>query len=280
MFLVGHAMVGFLIAYGLVRILGRSSDRRKGAATTTSIARISFALVMLLAVLPDIDIVFQALGIMPHKTYTHSVILDGLLVAPAIFVVARWSPLRQTLAASLAYSLAYAQHMFDDIVVGTLNVAYPFGNVPVGIGIAYGSVYHLALEIALVAVVAVIVVSRSFGNAAVQQQQLLKSGQQQSTKFPSSSSIANHYHGLFMSGFGKLDKLCFALLVLSLLVSFAYLLQEMKSIPRLYIDSELEVALFVVLHLSALALVSFMILVSRENAKLVSISGTGVVRDM
>jgi hypothetical protein len=272
MFLVGHAMVAFLIAFAIHRTLGAVAEKRKEGAVT----KISFALVMLLGVLPDIDIVFQALGIIPHKTFTHSVILSAMVVAPAIFAVARW-PLKQTLVASLAYVLAYSQHLFDDIVVGTLNVAYPFGSLPVGIGIPYGSVYHLALEIVLVAVVAAIVMKRSFGKAGLQSQQRSQLSQSQSNYH---SSPPNSSFPSFLFGFGKVDKLCYALLMLSFLVSFAYLLHEMKALPRLFIESELEVALFVILHLSALALVSFMILVAREHARLRSISRQDNIRDV
>lgn len=267
MFLVGHAMVAFLIAFAISRTLGAAEKRKEGAVT-----RISFALVMLIGVLPDIDIVFQALGIMPHKTFTHSVILSAMVVAPAIFVVARW-PLKQTLVASLAYALAYSQHMFDDIIVGTLNVAYPFGSLPVGIGIAYGSVYHLALEIVLVVVVAAIVMSRSFGKAGLQPQQRL-----QLQKHQLNYHSSPFYSLSFLFGFGRIDKICYVLLMLSFLVSFVYLLHEMKALSRLFIESDLEVALFVILHLSALALVSFMVLVSREHAKLESYSRGDKVR--
>lgn len=267
-------MVAFLIAYVISRTLGSAADKkRKGGAAT----RISFALVMLLGVLPDIDIVFQALGIIPHKTFTHSVILSAMVVAPAIFVVDRW-PLKQTMVASLAYALAYSQHMFDDMIVGTLNVAYPFGSLPVGIGIPYGSVYHLALEIVLVAIVAAIVMKRSFGKAGLQSQQRSQLSQSQSNYH--SSPSPNSPSPSFLFGFGKVDKVCYALLMLSFLVSFVYLLHEMKALSRLFIESELEVALFVILHLSALALVSFTILVSREHARLKSISRQDNIRDV
>lgn len=261
MFLVGHAIVAFLIAYAVSRAL--ATEKRKDRAAT----KISFALVMVLGVLPDIDILFQALGIMPHKTFTHSVILSAIVVAPAIFVVARW-PLKQTLAASMAYALAYAQHLFDDIIVGTLNVAYPFGSLPVGIGIDYGSVYHLALEIVLVALVAAIFLSRSFGKARLQSWKNLPWQKYQSNYYYYSSASSMS----FLFGFGRVDKVCYALLMLSFLVSFAYLLYEMKALPRLFIESDLEVALFVILHLSALALASFMIFVSREHARVESYS--------
>ena len=76
MYLVGHAMVAFLIAFGV-------SKKFKGG-------RISFVLVMLLACLPDIDILLQSAGITAHKTYTHSLILSAVIVPAIIFGIAKW----------------------------------------------------------------------------------------------------------------------------------------------------------------------------------------------
>jgi hypothetical protein len=280
MFLVGHALVAFLIAYCIFFMMYNGNTitvggiNRKNAEKTKIIAtktKISFALVMLLGILPDFDMVFQAAGIMPHKTFTHSPILSGMVVAPVILVMARW-PLKQTLAASLAYALAFAQHIFDDIVVGSLNVAYPFGSLSVGIGIAYGSVYHLVLEISLVAVVAAILMSSAFGKASQrrgergQRQQFLLLSPSKPT--PKRSDVSPYFKSSFLfSRFGKLDKVCYALLLLSFLISFGYLFYEMKATPHLFVESGLEMSLFVLLHLAAVALVSFMIIISRGETK-------------
>jgi hypothetical protein len=52
---------------------------------------------------------------------------------------------------------------------------------------------------------------------------------------------------------------------LSLAVSFVYLLQQMRSLPRLFIDTQLELALFLLLHIAAIALVSFQVFVARHQ---------------
>lgn len=230
MFLIGHAMVAFLIAHLISR-------RGLGAGAT-----ISFALVMLIGTLPDIDIILQILGIMPHKTYTHSLAVSAV-ISLAIYAITRWA-LGAAPAAALAYALAYAQHMLDDVIIGTLNVAYPFGYLPVGIGIGYGSLYHLVIEMALVAAVTAIVMARLF------------SGKEQE---PSPR--------LLLFGFGKADKISYALLMASFTISFAYLLSQMHQLPRLFVESELEVALFALLHVAGMALTSFLIFAAREHAK-------------
>ena len=62
MLFVGHIATAFIICYVLSKIL--------------SIKKISFSLIMLLSVLPDIDLGFKLLGIDPgHRTFTHSAIL-------------------------------------------------------------------------------------------------------------------------------------------------------------------------------------------------------------
>jgi hypothetical protein len=257
MFLVGHAMVAFLIAYLIIFMFLKNGGRQRIA----SAKNISFALVMLIGTLPDVDIFFQILGVMPHKTFTHSILLSAVIVAPAIFVLSKW-PLRQTLAASMAYALAYAQHMLDDIVVGTLNVAYPFGNLPIGFGIPYGSVYHLVLECVLVGIVTAIIMGHSFRNRKPRDPS--DSSQLLTSPSPSSlPSLASLSALLFR--FRKIDKICYTLLLTSFIVSFAYLLHDMKSIPRLSIESNLEVSLFALLHVSALALLSFLIFVSGKE---------------
>ena len=69
MLFVGHIATAFIICYGLSEIL--------------SIKRISFSLIMLLSVLPDIDLVFRLSGSdLGHKTFTHSAIL-ALIVSIA-----------------------------------------------------------------------------------------------------------------------------------------------------------------------------------------------------
>src|SRR5215211_877206 len=231
MFLVGHAVVAFLIAYIVCRIF--KIDRG-----------VSFALAMVIGIIPDIDIVTQSLGIMNHKTFTHSLIVSAA-IGGSIFLVSRLG-FKLTFAVAMIYSLAYVQHIIDDIVISTLNILYPFGNLPVGIGIAYGSLTHEIIEVLLLAVAASIIVGKSF------------------------RGIGNSTHegmatfSLFQ--FSITDKISYMILVVSLVFSFGYLLYGIKSLPRFFIETDLEIALFVLLHIAALLWVFFMMLVARQDA--------------
>jgi LexA-binding, inner membrane-associated putative hydrolase len=231
MFLVGHAVVAFLIAYVVCRIFKINQG-------------VSFALVMVIGIIPDIDIITQALGIMTHKTFTHSLIVSAA-IGGCIFLVTRLG-FKQTFAVAMIYSLAYVQHIIDDMVIGSLNILYPFGSLPVSIGIAYGSLTHEIIEILLLAIAASIIMGKSF------------------------RSIGNSTHdgmatySLFR--FSITDKISYIILIVSLLFSFGYLLYEMKSLPRLILETDLEIALFVLLHLAALLWVVFMILAARQDA--------------
>jgi hypothetical protein len=231
MFLVGHAVVAFLIAYIVCRIFRINQG-------------VSFALAMVIGIIPDIDIVTQSLGIMPHKTFTHSLIVSPVITG-SIFIVTRVG-FKQTLAVAMIYSLAYVQHIMDDVVIGTLNILYPIGNLPLGIGIAYGSLTHEIIEILLLVVAASIIVGKSFRS------------------INNSTDDRMATYSLFR--FSITDKISYIILIVSLLISFSYLLYELKSLPRLILETNLEIALFVLLHLAALTWVSFMMLVARQDS--------------
>ena len=231
MFLVGHAVVAFLIAYIVCRIFKINRG-------------VSFALAMVIGIIPDIDIVTQSLGIMAHKTFTHSLIISAA-IGGSIFLVSRLK-FKLTFAAAMIYALAYIQHIIDDMVIGTLNILYPIGNLPVTIGIAYGSLTHEIIEILLLALAASIIVGKSF------------------------RSIGNSTHDGRATGslfrFSITDKISYVILIVSLLFSFGYLLYEMKSLPRLILETDLEIGLFVLLHLATLLWIFFMMLAARQDA--------------
>jgi hypothetical protein len=238
MFLVGHAVVAFLIAYIVCRIFRINQG-------------VSFALAMVIGIIPDIDIVTQSLGIMAHKTFTHSLIVSPV-IAGSIFFVTRLG-FKQTFAVAMIYSLAYIQHIMDDVVIGTLNILYPVGNLPVSIGIAYGSLTHEIIEIFLLVVAASIIVGKLFGSI------IISSSTDEEEEEDGMSTFS-----LFR--FSITDKISYIILIASLLFSFGYLLYELESLPRLTLETNLEIALFVLLHLAALTWVSFMMLAARQNA--------------
>jgi hypothetical protein len=241
MFLVGHAVVAFLIAYIVCRIFRINQG-------------VSFALAMVIGIIPDIDIVAQSFGIMAHKTFTHSLIVSPV-IAGSIFIVTRVG-FKQTLAVAMIYSLAYVQHIMDDLVIGTLNILYPIGNLPVSIGIAYGSLTHEIIEILLLLIAASIIVGKSFRS------------------INNSTDDRMATYSLFR--FSTTDKISYVILIASLLFSFGYLLYELKSLPRLILETNLEIALFVLLHLAALTWVSFMMLAARQDS---SISKRSLISD-
>jgi hypothetical protein len=225
MYLVGHAIVAFLIAF----VISKKFN--------VAVAGVSFALVMLIASLPDVDILFQSAGITSHKTYTHSLIISLIVVPPIIFGIAKWR--RVSHPAAFIYSLAYLQHIIiGDITVGAINVLYPFGDMIVGTRIGYGTITHQVSELLLLALVAGIVVGKSFGR------------KEESALFRCNIT----------------DKVAYVLLIGGLVISFAYLLYGVKVLPRLFIETNLELALFAMIHLSAIALVSFLALVSWQHA--------------
>jgi hypothetical protein len=232
MFLVGHAVVAFLIAFTICRIFKINQG-------------VSFALAMVIGIIPDIDIVTQSLEIMTHKTFTHSLIVSAA-IGGSIFLVTRLG-LKQTFAVAMIYSLAYIQHPIDDMVIGTLNILYPIGNLPVSVGIDFGTLTHEIIEILLLAVAASIIVGKSFRSI----------GNSTDDDGMATSSLFQ---------FSITDKISYIILIASLLFSFGYILYELKSLPRLYIETNLEIALFVLLHIAALTWISFMMLAARQDA--------------
>lgn len=226
MYLVGHAVVAFLLAYGI-------SKRFK-------VGEVSFALVMLIACLPDIDILFQSAGILPHKSYTHSLILSLIVVPSVIFAIAKWR--KASAGAAFVYSLAYIQHIaIGDLVIGGTNILYPFGNMMVGTGMGYGTLAHHILEFSLLGVVAAVILSKPF------------------SKGKQSDGIVSLFRYTWT------DKLSYILLIGSITISFAYLLYGIEILPRLFIKTDLELATFILLHISAIVSMSFIIFVARQD---------------
>ena len=232
MFLVGHAVIAFLIAFIICRIFKIDQG-------------VSFALAMVIGIIPDIDIVTQSLGIMAHKTSTHSLIVP-LAIGGFILLVSRLG-FKQTFAVAMIYSLAYLQHIIGDIVIGEVNILYPIGNLPVGIGIAFGSLTHEIIEILLLAVATSIIVGKLFRSVG-------------------NNSLLDGVAKSSLFRFSITDKISYIVLIVSLLFSFGYLLYEINSLPRPILETNLEIALFVLLHLAALLWVFFIVLVAMQDA--------------
>jgi hypothetical protein len=226
MFLIGHAALAFLISYGISHKFG-------------VVRAVSFAAVMLIASLPDIDIITQAAGIIHHQTYTHSPIIS-VAISSVIFLVAKLL-LKQKSIVALIYGLAYLYHIIGDLIVGNLNVQYPFGYLSIGLGINFGSLSDEIIEMLLL----VLAVSITFR-----------------------ASLANNSSGInnAILRYSRIDKIGFALLILALIISFAYLLYNTQDSPRLFLDTELQITLFVLLHLMGVAWILLIVFVSRQFA--------------
>ena len=227
MFLVGHAALAFLISYGISRKFG-------------VVSAVSFAAVMLIASLPDIDIIAQEAGIIPHKSYTHSPIIS-LAISSVIFLIAKLF-LKQKSIVALIYGLAYLYHIIGDLIVGPpLNVLFPFGYVPIGLGIDFGSLSAEIIEMLLLLLAVGITLRASFAN---------------------NSSGTNNA----ILRYSRIDKIGFALLILALIISFAYLVYNIDSSHSPFFDTELQITLFVLLHLMGVAWILLIVLVSRQFA--------------
>jgi hypothetical protein len=226
MFLVGHAALAFLISYSVSRKFG-------------VVRAVSFAAVMLIASFPDIDIITQAVGIIPHKTYTHSPIIS-VTISSVIFLIAKLL-LKQNSIVALIYGLAYLYHIIGDLIIGTLNVLFPFGYVPIGLGINFGSLSHEIIEMLLLVLAVSVTLRASFANKC--------------------SGINNA-----IQRYSRIDKIGFVLLILASIISFAYLLYNTESLTRLFFDTELQVTLFVLLHLMGVAWILLIVFVSRQFA--------------
>ncbi|MEP0824019.1 MAG: hypothetical protein HRF40_00885, partial [Nitrososphaera sp.] len=162
-----------------------------------------------------------------------------------IFAISRWR--KVSAGAAFVCSLAYISHIvIGDIAVGGTNILYPLGNVMVGIGVGYGTVAHSAVEFLLLAAAAGVIIAKSFRMTA-------RAGDSSSSR---------------LFSFNRVDRASYALLLASFVVSFTYLLYGVKVLPRPFIQTSLELALFVMMHLYAIAIIAFLMFVARQHENL------------
>ena len=223
MLFVGHIATAFIICYVLSKIL--------------SIKRISFSLIMLLSVLPDIDLGFKLLGIDPgHRTFTHSAILALIVSVAAVFI----AKLQKSV---LVYSIAYFTHiLIGDILINSVNILYPFGVFQLGVGIKFNSLTHIIIEFLPLIGMTAIVIREYF---------LYKKGVDDSILFHQSS----------------LDHILYIFVILAVITSFVYLMVNEIKYNALSLDGnkllEIRLILIIVLHISAIAIITFIWTISR-----------------
>ena len=207
MFPAGHLSIGFIIAYVLIKKF--------------SLHGISMPLVMFLSIAPDIDIFLQSAWIGSHRSMTHSAIL--CIILASIFIAKYGKP-------ALIYSLAYMQHIvIGDIVVGPVNLFYPFGTLSVDLGIKYGSLVHVLLELLLsIGMLAIILYYR------------------------------RRSFFIFEFAYRRADPFMCCILILSLTVSLAYIIHEDNYLLSLFKQSEITFSSFILSY--ALATIAIVLL--------------------
>jgi LexA-binding, inner membrane-associated putative hydrolase len=201
MFPVGHLSIGLIIAYFCMKKL--------------TLHAISIPFVMLLSIAPDVDIFFQFAGIGSHKSITHSAILCALVAS--IFIAKYGKP-------ALIYSLAYLQHIvIGDVIIGPINLLYPFGNLSVDLGIKYGSLLHISLELLLsISMLGIILYDRRRSSY------------------------------LFEFAYRRVDRLVYCVVILSLIVSLTYIIYADKYLLSLFKESTIRLSAFMLSYILAI----------------------------
>ena len=216
MFTVGHIASAFIITYLISRFV--------------PLKDVSIPLVIFLSILPDIDIALQAAGIASHKSVTHSMIIS--LVVALIFIA------KYPKQSTVIYSISYLQHIaIGDTVIESLNILYPFSYFIIGLGIKYGSLSHIIIEIFLLGTMISILTNEYLH------------------KRSNSIYFVTQYHHR------RLNTIIYLVVILSMVTSFAYTLYDFKIYTRFFADIWTELS-FIVLNVAAILLIIFMYLKS------------------
>ena len=116
---------------------------------------------MFLSILPDIDIVFRLIGIdLGHRSITHSLLVS--MIVWGILLIKYRKP------SVVLYFFAYLSHILvGDLIVGPLNLLYPFGQFYVNGGADFKAPEHLVIEGVLLLIMAMIVFGQYLRNRKV-----------------------------------------------------------------------------------------------------------------
>ena len=230
MFFLGHISIAFVITYFIVERF-----QLKG---------ISLSLIMFLSILPDIDIVFRLIGIdLGHRSITHSLLVS--MIVWGILLMKYRKP------SVVLYFFAYLSHILvGDLIVGPLNLLYPFGQFYVNGGADFKAPEHLVIEGVLLLIMAMIVFVRYLRNRKLH---------------------------TFPFEFTRLDTFFYPILISAIIVSLFFLLdesqKELTEFPNsifLLIQSPIdyEIETIIVMHTFGIAIVSFLWIVSRRNFRI------------
>jgi membrane-bound metal-dependent hydrolase YbcI (DUF457 family) len=229
MFFLSHISIAFVISYFIVERF--------------QLRGISLSLIMFLSILPDIDIVFRLIGIdLGHRSITHSLLVS--MIVWGILLMKYRKP------SVVLYFFAYLSHILvGDLIVGPLNLLYPFGQYYVN-GLAdFKAPEHLVIEGVLLSIMAMIV----FG-------QYLR------------------YRKLhtFPFEYTKLDTFFYPILISAITISLFFLLdesqKELTEFPNpvfLLIQSSTDYRnmTIIVLHAIGIATISFLWIISRRDSQ-------------
>ena len=109
------------------------------ARTCSSAVKVSVNpyVILLLGALPDIDIVFESLGL-GHRTVTHSALFWSIVFIPVFVEYGK---------RGLPYFVATIQHIVvGDLIVGRVNPVWPFFDNELGLGVHLTSFENIVLE--------------------------------------------------------------------------------------------------------------------------------------
>ena len=227
MFFLGHISIAFILSYF---IIGRFQLRG-----------VSLSLIMFLSILPDIDIVFRLVGIdLGHRSITHSLLVS--MIVWSVLLIKYRKP------SVVLYFIAYLSHIVvGDLIVGPLNLLYPFEHFYVNGGIDFKTPDHLVIEGFLLLIMAVMVFSRY---------------------------LCNRRLHTFPFVYTKLDPFFYPILIMSIIVSLFFLLdpsqKELIEFPNSVLllfqpFNDYKITAIIALHAISIAIIIFLWLISRRN---------------
>jgi membrane-bound metal-dependent hydrolase YbcI (DUF457 family) len=211
--------------------------------TRFRVPNISLSLILFLSILPDIDILFRFTGIdIVHRSLTHSIVVCSIIFF--IFL------LKYRRSSIMVYFIAYLSHFaIGDLIVGPLNLLYPLGTFYLTGGIDFKTSEHIFVEALVLAITAIIVVAQYLSNL------------KRNNPFPFDYSK-------------KLDPIFYPLLIIAIMVSLAFLLDESQkelfefpntlfSLFQSY-DNFNAIAI-VALHVTSIVMVISLWIITRRN---------------
>jgi hypothetical protein len=231
MFFVGHISIAFILSYFVI--------------TRFQVQNISLSLILFLSILPDVDIIFRFLAAdIGHRSITHSIIV--FTIVSFVFLL----KYRRCSIIIIIYSIAYLSHFATgDLIVGTLNLLYPFGTFYLSGGIDFKTFEHILVEGLVLAIMTIIVIIRCLCD------------RKRKLTFPFEYSK-------------KLDPIFYPIVISAIIVSPVFLLDESQrelfDFPNSFFSLfkfhyNLNTILILTLHVFSMAIVIFLWIITRRT---------------